>query len=508
MIVGVFRKWLVALVACAAVVTIAAQPTQAHWLTKIFKEAGELGQDAAGTAARFGSGKLDDVASLAKVLPKPHVGKHAFAVHATPEGHWKFVSHDGQAFTAATPDEMARAVKVLAPEADSGATISLYLTEESVFSRAEHIGDLPKGAKLNMLAGRKSYPLEVRAGAGGSSQLFARVRSNVLLNVTNRADFAEAVWQLDRAMSKADVRVLSLKADGPVSLSSTPKRAKGSDVPLADVIDPAKLSEAMSSIRGQTALLTGRIEGDLVHVLPTNGPAQTLSLSDIRKAATAADVNLVVLHSAKPLQPGAQNWLWQTVKVGGLETALKKTTFGDFVDALAGSRGELVVRVQKGAQGGRVRLEALPDAKGFDVVDSVGNWVGDTVSEVAGHVVTEGVSAFANSKDRQKELDDRFVPGIPSDYQFYVIGAVVMGLIGFPVAMAWWRRIWPEEDRGEYRSTFGYVAARVVRWLVFLLLFLPIVGPFAMLGHFALKLWDIVLFPWRLMRQVFGPKSA
>lgn len=505
--VGWFRNWLFAFACCAGVLAAAVPSAEAHWLTKLLKEAAEAGKDAAGKAARVGVGKLDDVASLAKVLPKPEAGRLAFAAHATPEGHWKFVTRDGQAFTAATPDELARAVKVLAPDAEKNAALSLYLTEDSVFSRAEHISDLPKGASLHLVTRTRDYPLIVRP-EGEATKLFARVRKNVLIGITNWGEFAEAVWQLERAFQKADVRVLSLKPNGPASLSPAPKRVKGSDVPLADVVDPARLSETLSGIRGQTALLTGRIEGDLVHVLPINGPAQTLSLSEVRKSAAAADVNLLVLHSAKPLQPGAQNWLWQTVQVNGLETALKKTTFGDFVNALAGGRGELVVRVEKGAQGRRVHFEAIPETKGLDVVDSVGTWVGDAVSEVAGQVVTEGVSAFLSSKARQKELEDRIVPGIPSDYQFYFIGAVVMGLLGFRVSMGWWNRIWPAEDRREYRNSFGYGAAWFVRWLVFLFIFLPLVGPFALLAVGVLKLLDILLLPWRLMRQVFGSKNA
>lgn len=502
------RSLLYVLLGCCFLSSALPGSADAHWLTKLLKEAGEAGQDAAGTAGRLGVGKLDDAASLAKVLPKAEAGSGlAFAAHVTPEGHWKFVTRDGEAFTAATPDEMARAVKVLVPDADADAPLSLYLTEDSVFRRAEYMSDLPSGSKLHLLSGGKTFKIEKRATPKGSAW-FARARGNILVSLKSRADFSEALWQLDRGISKADVRVLSLKPGGPGLLPSVARRAESGDVPVADVVDPAKLSEALSHLRGQTVLITGRVKGDVIDVIPSSGSPKTLSLTDIRKSAAAADVNLIVLHSANPLQPGAQNWLWQTVTVDALDQALKKTTFGDFVDALAGRRGELVMQIERGASGNRVRLEAIPKPQGFDVVDSVGSWVGDAVSEVAGNVVTEGVSAFVTSKERQKELNQRIVPGVPSDYQFYLIAAFVMGLLGWRLASGWFERVWPKEDRQEYRGRFGYLAARAVRGLVFLVIFLPLVGPIALLGTLVTWVLDIVLFPWRLIRGMFRSRSA
>lgn len=480
----------------------------AHWLTKLVKEAGEAGVDAGSTAGRIGIGALDDATAVLRRLPKPKKGELAFAAHATPDGHWKFTNQDGGVFTAATPDEMGRVAKALAPDADANAPLNIYLSDETLFKRANSIDDLPKSARLNVVSGGKAFTLVRRGGGTGMAKYFAKVRPNVLVRIGEKARFEEAVWQMGRKLPQGDVRVLSLKPGGRASLAPAAKidKARGG-VPLADEIDPGRLAEALPGIRGQTALLTGRIEGDLLYALPSSGAEQVVSLSGVRAAAAKADVNLVVLHSARPLQPGGQNWLWQTIEVDGLKSALKKPAFADFLEALAGSRGQLVVSsTPQGA--GRVLVEAIPDASKRDIVDSVGNWVGDAVSEVAGNVVTESVSAFMTSKQRQKELDDRIVPGIPSDFQFYYLGAIVMGLIGFGVARSWWERIWPGEERGEYRGAFGFWAARAVRWAMFLLVFLPIVGPIALLGALALKIFGWLMVPVRLVQRLLGFSGA
>ena len=74
----------------------------------------------------------------------------------------------------------------------------------------------------------------------------------------------------------------------------------------------------MGTVRGQTVLVTGRVDGQLLYVKPSSGPEKSLLVRDLLKAAEDADVNLVVLHSAStPRQPGGRNWLWQKVEVQG-----------------------------------------------------------------------------------------------------------------------------------------------------------------------------------------------
>ncbi len=86
------------------------------------------------------------------------------------------------------------------------------------------------------------------------------------------------------------------------------------------------------------------------------------------------------------------------------------------------------------------------------LTDTVGEWIG----EFTGNVAVQAVEVYARDADREKELDARFIPGIPSAIQFgYLIG-LVFGVLGLSVARNWWARIWPPEQLQEYRGTLGY----------------------------------------------------
>src|SRR5262249_54120662 len=156
-------------------------------------------------------------------------------------------------------------------------------------------------------------------------------------------------WQLARPLNKANVRVLALEPGGPPTLASAPRIDMASGRALVDVIDPSSLPAALGTVRGQTVLITGRVDGRLLSVQPSSGPARSLLLPDLLKATEDADVNLVLLHaSSTPRQPGGRNWLWQKVQVKRLDEALAQARMADFLNALAGPKGRLVVTATPG----------------------------------------------------------------------------------------------------------------------------------------------------------------
>ena len=88
---------------------------------------------------------------------------------------------------------------------------------------------------------------------------------------------------------------------------------------------------------------------------------------------------------------------------------------------------------------------------------------------------------------------------------------VLLGLFGVPVSRAWWRRIWPPEAATEYAGRPGYVAARTVRTLAFLVLFLPLTAPVSAPYNLARQVWEVATTPlrwWRWLRGRRVPASA
>jgi hypothetical protein len=255
-------------------------------------------------------------------------------------------------------------------------------------------------------------------------------------------------------------------------------------------------------------LVTGRIEDNTLYFRPTSGSEQSLKLSDLTRAAADNDVNLVILQADAPRQPGGRNWFWQRIAVDGLDDALKRAKFGDFLDALGAANGEFRVSVQREASG-RVALRAVPaGAAAQPITGIVGDLWTSTVSSITGNVVTTAVEVHARGEERQQELDRRIVPGISSWFQLAYIFNLVAGVLGWPVASGWFARLWPQEEREEYGSAFGYRAAQAARFLAYLLVFLPIVGTPAFVMSLMLQLWALITWPIRAARWLVGRTEA
>jgi hypothetical protein len=278
---------------------------------------------------------------------------------------------------------------------------------------------------------------------------------------------------------------------------------------MVDVIDPASLPAALGSVRGQTVLVTGRVEGRLLWVQPATGTERSILLTDLFKAAEEADVNLVVLRAAStPRQPGGRNWLWQKVEVKGLEQAMQHARVADFLNALGASNARMLVSATP--SGRRTVLDIRPagDFASGPLQSPVGDLFSGIVSDITGRVITTGLQANMRSAERQEELDQRVIPGISSDFQIGYLVLVVLGLFGVPISRAWWRRLWPPEVASEYAGAAGYQAARIIRATVFLLLFLPLTAPVSAPYNLARQVYEAAMAPVRLWRWLTGGRAA
>ena len=206
----------------------------AGWFDKFTTAAEKAGSRVAAGSA----GTLEKAARHVKSLPAKTDGV-ALAAQATQEGHWRFVNRAGEMFTAGTPDEMKRAVSVLHPEAKAGVRLSLYVTDDTIFSYRAALKTLPADAELFVVHGSESYRV-LRRVDGTVERFFAEVRPNLVIEMSDRRLFEEAAWQLARPLDKASVRVLALEPGGPSTLSAWPRIDKASKRALIDVIDPGE----------------------------------------------------------------------------------------------------------------------------------------------------------------------------------------------------------------------------------------------------------------------------
>ena len=434
-------------------------------------------------AADGGQAEPQFAGAVAYVKAQAVAGKgDGLAVHMTPSGHWQLANGKGEMITAAGAEEVRRAITTLlagdgAPAAD-GTAPALVLTVEAAGRASATLGQLPASSGLSLLAGGMGYRLQRPGGGSGRDRLLAEVRSHLLLELTAPEDIREVLWQLDRKLDPARVRLLSLEPAGPRTLMAVPKREPGTRTPLPDTIDPYGLVKALPALKGQKVLVVGRLDKELLWYQPRTGTEQSVLVKDLREAAAASDIALVILDTRLARQPGERTWAYLKVGVPGFDEAMKGTTIADFYNALAVAQGKLVLRVT-GRQENRTRIEAVPFKSAWGRLAEergVGGIFQDVVSGLTGSVVAAAVHVDLRSRERQLELDRRWLPGIPSVLQISYAMLLAIGMAAWPLARRWWARVWPAEERGEYGSLAGYGAARSLRGLIFALVFVPAIA--------------------------------
>jgi hypothetical protein len=464
-----YRPLLLLLLALALLVP-AAPRADANWLSRILRHADDVHPTRIGKGV---IGSFDEVGIHLKSLPGPTRGR-AIAVDATNEGHWRLRNAEGETFTAATPEEFKRGVQLLAPmKAGEAAGHIFMLTADAVFQHSIQIKTLPREGELKVLFDGQVLGL-VRRTVDGAERYYLDAGGGVHVPITTREYGHETLWQLARPVDLAEVRVLALEPGATTLLKRS--RAGGTDAArlASEAVDPERLPHMMSAVARGTVVITGRIVGPMLHYHPSSGPERTLLLDTLRKAAAASDVNLVVVHAASARQPGTRNWLWQRVDLTRLAQPAKPT-LADLVRQLTdGTPVEVQVQALGPARATLVISGVAGGGRGWTA--PVGEAWRDIATEVTGTIVAGGLQLDLRSREHQRELDDRILPGIPSGVQFAYIGFWVLGLFGFSVARGWWQRIWPLEAPTDYPRRSGYRAARVLRQAVFVMIFIPLVA--------------------------------
>jgi hypothetical protein len=501
---------LAVLVSAFAVISTMEGHAESSWQSRVSAAAERFGivagkqrsgtlEAAAAALARLAApqNKGDGPEPAPSSTKEPATAPPALAAEVTQEGHWTFINRAGERFTAASPDELKRAVSTLTSGAPGGtqggaavanpARLIVLLTEDTVFKFQPRLKDLPADADLRLVTGSNALPLR-RRGDIATAPLFAEVRPNLLIAASNRALFDDTVWQLDQGLKSAHVRVLAMEPGGPQTLAGAPKLDPATRRPLVDQIDPLRAASSLAALRGQTAIVIGRIDGKLLYVRGSSGPEQSVIVDDLVQAAEASDVNLLLLQSPNARQPGARNWLWQKAEVVGLDDALARARLSDFLNALGSGERPLAITAagpEPGSPRGRITLTVTPDATPslLDSVapvsrttDAISDAIGGVVSGLTGKLVIGGARLHLMSRERAGALQGRLLPGIPIGWIEAYLVAALLGLLGWGWTSRWWQRLWPREARGDYASAAGYQAARLARSFLMVLLFVPVAG--------------------------------
>lgn len=467
----------------------------------LFDRLATLGAGGSARVAKSATLAEQAAAHVARLPAKLESGATALAAHVTQEGHWRLTNRAGETFLAANAEELRRGLAILAPDlaASPAGRPALFFDEASLFRLREKLPEAPKVAEFHAVTRQGVFPLRFSA----AGEPLVAIRPGVLVSARDEALFGEALYQLVRPLNRANIRVLAVEPGGPATLPVAPRIYPATRKPMIDAIDPARLGEALAKIRGQTAMLVGRIDGDALRFKPARGAEIGLPTAELMAAAARADVDLVILRSASAAQPGGRNWLWLKTEVKGLDEAMRRATTADFLATLRRPSSELVVSTD--AHGALTTLEVVArPAAAATTSTRVGDALGEIAFELIGKLTIDGARIVALNQERREEIDRRIVSWIPSAVTHVYIGAVVMGLIGWRVSRQWWSRLWPAEAHSEYRNRAGFAAARAAREIIYLLLFLPLAGLPALVLAAAIGVAESARTLVSLLKRWFG----
>jgi len=476
-------------------------PASANWLTRILKHA----DDGVPHRTVRSLTAIEEATVHLKALPAPRRTR-AVAAELTDEGHWRLRNAEDETFTAATPEELNRGLKVLAPLTEEAAKHVVLLTGETLFKDRSKLKELPPDAEFDALLESRVYGLRRRL-INGVEQYSLDVGNGVHVPIRERNQVREMLWQLARPVDLSTIRVLALEpgATGLLKRARPPDPAPGRVA--VEAVDPDRLPHMLSAVARGTVVISGRMKGPVLHFRPSSGPERTLMLDDLRRAAAESDVNLVVIESASARQPGTRNWFWQRVALTPLAGPRTKPSLPDLIGQLTGGVPVETDAVSVSGLRTSFQLTGIARSAGGGWTAPVSETWRDLAPEVTGTIVASGLTLDLTSRERQRELDARFVPGIPSLVQVGYLIFFFIGLAGLGVASEWWQRLWPLEVQSDYARRSGYWTARTVRGLAFFLLFMPLVAvisaPIALVRgtwRSLVALWTILAYPFTRRR--------
>jgi len=368
-------------------------------------------------------------------------------------------------------------------DAGSYRRIELYVRDDQLFSHQTRLAALPENLDLHIVHRRKDvYP--VRRGSEGDG-LQVEARPDVLVDAANLRDLDQILFRLERVLNRAALRLLKVVPDSAQKLPSLPDRVVAR-APEPQAIDPSNIAQSLRALRGQTAVLTGRIENSVLLTQTRRGGKITrLPIAEIRAAARDADINLIILDTNVPLQPGVGGLLGKR-RSKTLDAAFQANTHGEFLAALARHDAPINLRVE--SNGSRHVAISSVDRRP-DVEMNPGE------SAHIEHVV-HGIHLLSRTREFEEEHDLRLVWWLPS---YVVVGLIVnfvAGVLAWGIAYGeWWARIWPPPAAHQW---FRRKVAGAARSFVFFGLFLPLFGGMALVWMVLRVALIIVLIPVRL----------
>ncbi len=483
-------------------------PVEAGLISALSKVA-KAGKGAKISGAAVGAGLLADTLGFIKRLP-PDGTIRRIAAGTDESGHLRIATANGGEWTVATPGELTAALRKAGDKADglrtggSARTTAIFVPDTDLYRHRHLFANLPAEIDLRLIHRDKRHYRVTSTAEAGRVRWRVQVHKNVQLTFPQPEILDEMLFRLERTINRSSIRLLRLEPGHRAQVPSVP-RTFGQGLPDADAVDPGRLTTQLHSIRGQTAIITGRIEGGVLVADAGKAGVSRTPIAVLRKAAANADVNLIVLDTQSPVQAGVRGLFGSRARFPALAEAFQRGTFGDFLDALTTPDAPLLLTAQR--EGERhiaissVRRNVAPPAE-------------TSLAPEVARMVVHGAHITARDREEAEEHDMRIMVWLPSWIGFALLGNAVLGIMAWGTAWSlWWSKIWKQRSRDRHRNALTWLGERITRIVVFFVLFLPIAGGPALLYDFIMILiamirvlmrWTIwlLLLPVRIVKRV------
>ena len=478
----ILRKLTVPL-ACVLALWLVAAPTQSD--AGLLSKLGRLAGDAGDVGRKVdGVGGSDLPLTALRAAKEPNTT--ALALNAGPDGSLRLVDELGRGVDLASETNLAAALKAANPK---GGKVAIVADAKSL----ELAGDLAtelasKGARavpvfqralpLGTTNGRLS--IEVRPGI--SMPFFERtptgLRNGRQIRRIRTSALREVNFALDKPLNRGTGVVAQVgkprSGTRRVGFGNGPSGKPGETV----TVSRDDLLAGFAGNRRGTVILAGRVEGD--RLMAKGGP---IPLVDIRAAAAEADVHLVMLDGPAK---AAHNAL------------TRADTYGDLLTGMVPGKIPVVIDAQQ-AGTTRIRLSMAPEkpleppvaapTRADDVLT-----VTTSVADVAVRNALHSIVLDTRDQSMENDLSLRLIPGVPFWVHLIYGLNLLFGLYGSATAWRVWRRIWRIAPRP---SRFAPVY--IPRFLVFLLVFLPLTGIIWAIVAFFTGIWRFFMSVLRLI---------
>ncbi|MEM7058631.1 MAG: hypothetical protein AAF557_13650 [Pseudomonadota bacterium] len=392
----------------------------------LFSKLGRLGGDAGGAGRKVdGIGGTDVPATALRAAKDPN--GTAVALSIDDAGTIRLTDELGRATDIRSLDDLDGALQSI------GKDVSVVADTATLGRNVDVSRRLAERGILKLWIDKAALPVRVSDG-----NIAAEVRPNVLVPVLKSSDIARAGGRPIAHIRTSGVREVHYAFNKPLTrgtviVAKIGKAANGPrKVGFGDVVGRPgetvtltkdELVQGMSTNRGGTVILTGRIEGDTIKTGQGAVP-----LADVQSAAAAADVHLVLLNgSAKAAHTVVE----------------KSDTYGDLILGLTDRRTPMIADAFSDGRK-RVRLSFRPEAKAQGPANTSSD-IDDTAllaGSLARHVGSTAVDFFTPDKAEEEDRDLRIIPWLSFGQHLFFGGSILFALLGHRPAWWFWRKIW------------------------------------------------------------------